>query len=108
MTERAIELRILLPSSKGKQMPLSAKNAAFTIPTCQSRAKSKPTINTHKWFPFTPEAIPTHGNKKSKILSAIVLSLLPPTPTATPFHPQCFALAGDTPVLPMLLGDDMI
>lgn len=67
MTERAIELRILLPSSKGKQMPLSAKNAAFTIPTCQSRAKSKPTINTHKWSPFTPEAIPIYGNKKSRI-----------------------------------------
>lgn len=108
MTERAIELRILLPSSKGKQMPLSAKNAAFTIPTCQSRAKSKPTINTHKWSPFTPEAIPIYGNKKREEEESKILSLLPPTPTTTPSHSRCFALAGDAPVLPMLLGDDMI
>lgn len=77
--QRAIELGILLPSSKGKQMPLSAKNAAFTIPTCQSRANSKPTINTLKRSPFPPQATPTHGNKKSKIWLAIVLSLFPPS-----------------------------
>jgi len=61
LTERAIELGIVLPSSKGKQMPLSVKNAAFTIPTCRSTAQSKTTINILKCSPFTPVATPTHG-----------------------------------------------